>query len=473
MKQFLVYDPDDNDVVVMRNRLFGTDGVRGIVNETLTPDFILRLALAIGEYFPPGSRILVGNDARAGNEYIVKVVTGALIASGLKVYYAGALPTPALQFNVKERGFDGGVMVTASHNPPQYSGVKVIMADGVEAPRDVEERIEEAFFSGRYRRVPWHTFKDQYFKLSDSVEYYVEGVVKKVDSERIRRRGFRVVADCANNVGALTTPRILRRLGVKVLSVNAHLSPIPYREPEPVPENLTDTSEIVRAIGADFGVAHDGDADRAIFIDDTGRVIPGDRSAALLCRHIVVNRGDKAPRRVVTAVSSSTIIEDVLKDLGVEVYWTKVGSVGIARTMMKIGALAGFEENGGFMYPPHQYVRDGGMALALMLEYLSYEGRKLSEVINELPSVYLIKTKVPLSDRGKAVEIIEEIKRRYSNLRIIDIDGVKGIGEDFWFLVRPSGTEPVLRIFVECRSKDKAEKLLNDILSIVKEVVGG
>ncbi len=454
----------------MSRRLFGTDGVRGVVNEALTPEFVVRLSQAIGTRFDIGSRILVGQDSRAGNEFIVKLVIGGLIATGVKVYYAGPIPTPALQYNIKERGFDGGVMITASHNPPQYSGIKVIMSDGVEAPREVEREIEEIFWECRFRRIKWSEFRDQYYELKDACDFYVKGVVSKVDVERIKSKSFKVVVDCANSVGSLTTPKILRSLGVKVLSVNAHLSPIPYREPEPVPENLRETSMIVKAVKADLGIAHDGDADRAIFIDSNGEVIPGDRSAALLCRHIVVNRRDKSPKQVVTAVSSSTIIEEILKEYGVKVIWTRVGSVGIARLMMREGALAGFEENGGFMYPPHQYVRDGGMSAALMLELLAYEGRSLAEMIAELPQLYLIKTKIPVRSRSEAEKLVAAVKEEYSDLRIIDIDGVKGISNNFWFLVRPSGTEPVLRIFVEARDRDTAENVLRNIMGIIRSV---
>ncbi len=455
----------------MYARLFGTDGVRGIVNENLNPEFVVRLAQAIGTYFQQGSRLLVGRDARAGNEYIVRLVEGCLIATGHKVFDAGELPTPALQYNIKNRGFDGGVMVTASHNPPQYSGLKVIMADGVEAPREVEEEIEKIFWETRFRRVKWFSLQRSFHTVSDARDFYINGILEKVDTDKIRGRGFRVVADCANNVGALTTPDLLRKLGVKVMSVNSHLSPIPYREPEPVPENLRDTASIVRNLGLDLGVAHDGDADRAIFIDDRGRVIPGDRSATLLCRHLVVNRGEREPARVITAVSSSTIIESVLKGLGIKVVWTKVGSVGIARKMMKMGAIAGFEENGGFMYPPHQYVRDGGMSLALILELLATEKVRLSELVDALPKAYLIKTKVPVSSREEAERAVEEVRRRFKDVRQINIDGVKGIGKDFWFLVRPSGTEPLLRVFVEAENEERAKELLNEIMHTVKEVL--
>lgn len=452
-------------------RLFGTDGVRGIVNEWFTPERALRLGLAIGSYFGEGAGILVGRDARAGNEFVVRAVMAGLISSGLKVYDAGLLPTPALQYNVRRRWFDGGVMITASHNPPEYVGVKVVLGDGVEAPREVEAEIERAYWEERFRRVNWASLGERVRMLDDAIDFYVDGIVSQVDDELIKRREWRVVVDAANNVGALATPRVLRRLGAKVLTINSDLSHIPYREPEPLPNTLRDTSRIVTAVGADFGVAHDGDADRAIFIDDRGRVMPGDRSAALLCKHIAETRPG-LPRRVVTAVSSSTLIEEYLRSSGIEVVWTRVGSIVIARKMMEIGALAGFEENGGFMFPPHQYVRDGAMTTALMLEFLAREGVKLSEAYDSLPRRYLIKVKLPLPDRAVVPKVLDAVKSMLEGARFIEVDGVKAIWDGNWVLVRPSGTEPVLRIFVESPTEKGAEELLRKIKSEVMKVLG-
>jgi len=453
-------------------RLFGTDGVRGIVNEFLTPENVLRLTLAIASYFSPGSRIIVGRDARAGNNFITHIVIGALLASGIKVYYAGLTPTPALQYYIKSvGGFDAGIMITASHNPPQYSGIKVIASDGVELHREGEREIERIYYEARFRRVPWNQLSADYVRVDDVNEHYVKGVVSLVDAERIRSKGFKVILDGANNVPSLTSPKILKYLGVKLITLNTELSHIPNREPEPTPENLIDTVNTVKSLGADLAVAHDGDGDRAIFVDDKGRVLSGDRTAILLCKHIIEYRGDKGPRRVVTAVSSSMLVEEILSKYGIEVIWTKVGSITIARTMMKLGAIAGFEENGGFMYPPHQYVRDGGMAAALMLEYLSYTGKKLSELIDELPSRYIVKTKVPIKSRDEALKVINKLKEVYSKSRIIDIDGIKIVERDYWILVRPSGTEPILRVFVEAVDELSANNILNSVLNLIREVL--
>lgn len=448
-------------------RLFGTDGVRGVFNTEMDPFMAMKLALSIATYLPRGSRVLVARDGRAGSETIHHAVIAGLMAGGVKVYDAGPAPTPSLQLSVRDRGYDAGVMVTASHNPPEYVGVKFITKDGVEAPREVEEEIEKIFHEERFRKVSWREV--QYSVERDPLvnDYYISRVVETVDRDRIASRGFRVIVDPANSAGAYTSPYILERLGVKVFTINADQRSEPARTYEPTPETIADLRSIVRELRADLGVAHDGDADRAMFVDRFGEAYWGDRDGVLLAKHIYLNRRSKMPKRVVTAVSSSMIVEESLKPYGIEVVWTRVGSIVIARELLRLGGgLCGFEENTGFIYPEHQYVRDGGVKIALMLEYLAYEKKSLDELMNELPKLYTIKTKRPTTPE-KTERVINELRNMFSSHRQINIDGVKVIGEDFWFLVRPSGTEPILRIMLEAKTKERAEEVLKEVLSVV------
>ncbi len=451
-------------------RLFGTDGVRGIVNKELTPDFALRLALAIGTYFGEGSKILVGRDVRLGGEIIQRAVEAGLLASGCKVYEAGLITTPGLQYNVRYKDYDGGVMITASHNPPQYNGIKVIGPDGIEIPRKDEEVIEEIYFEQKHRLISWSKAGLEVKKEPTPIEDYVKAIIDRVDAEKIRAKNFKVLVDPANSVGALTTTRVARLLGAKVYSLNGHLdSYFPGRPPEPTVENLAETARVVPILGVDFGIAHDADGDRAIIIDEKGNIYWGDRTAALLTRFLAEKHPD-LPKRVFTAVSSSILVEEYLKQYGIEVRWTKVGSPVIARHIVEEGALCGFEENGGFMYPLLVPVRDGAMTLALMLEMLASWNKKPSELYDELPKYYPVKTKVPMP-RSKALKVVEKVKELYKNHRMVTIDGVKVFGEDYWFLVRPSGTEPLLRIMVEAKDKEKAEELARQLVKIAEETV--
>ncbi len=451
-------------------RLFGTDGVRGVVNQTFDPFFAVRLALAVGSYFPPGARALVGCDARIGNPAVYNAVLSALAACGIKVYDAGYIPTPALQLAVRDLGFDFGVVVTASHNPPEWVGLKLIASDGIEAPREVEEEIESIFHEQRFRYVPWHEIRS-IERYPYAIDYYVEHVKKMVDGEAIRRRRPKIVVDCANSVAALTTPRILKELGAKVLTVNADLG-YPFREYEPTPHSIDYLGSIVQSIGADFAVAHDGDGDRAIFVDNRGRFVPGDFSAVILINY-VDEKLRNVPKRVVTAVSTSHfLMEWNVVPRGIEIVWTRVGFINIARKIKELGgALAGFEDNGGFAYVPHQLVRDGGMTAALMTELISTKNVDLATLFDEIKKPIVIRTKIGIESREKGFKAVDYVKERYSGYRIIDIDGVKVISDEWAFHVRVSGTEPIIRIMVEGSDKDIVNRVLNEVKTLVEEAL--
>ncbi|RUM48226.1 MAG: phosphoglucosamine mutase [Hyperthermus sp.] len=455
-------------------KLFGTDGVRGRVFQELSPLLALRLGMAIASYFGEGSVILVGRDSRAGGDAILKAVVAGLLSGGVRVRIVsggGFAPTPAIQYATKSLGYDGAVVVTASHNPPEYNGIKVIGPLGVEIGREAEKRIEEAYFSERFRLVPWSRAIYDAGVEDRVIDSYVDAVVDNIDVGLVRRRGFRVLVDCANNVSSLTTPSILRRLGAKPYTLACELSPLPYREPEPTPSSLIEAGTIVKALGLDLGVGHDGDGDRAILIDEQGEVWWGDRTAALLSPYVADHKLRDAPRRVVTAVSTSSIASQYLEEHGLRVEWTPVGSINISYMLLEKGGVAGFEENGGFIYPPHLLARDGGMTIALFLEMMARENMKASQLYARLPRYHAIKTKIPMG-REKAMKVVEHLREKYEGkgLRLVTVDGIRVEGDDYWFLVRPSGTEPVLRIMVEARSLEKARLLAEKLAEEARRI---
>jgi phosphomannomutase/phosphoglucomutase len=458
-------------------RLFGTDGVRGVVFEQLTPQLAQKLGMAVATYLGEGARVLVGRDTRTGGDALLHAVVSGLEAAGARVSIVsggGYAPTPAIQYAVKTLGYDAGIVVTASHNPPQYNGIKVIGPLGIEIDRGTEKKIEEIYFEERFRLVPWSRAALEASQEPRVLDLYVDAVVEKVDAHLIQSRGYRVLVDCANNVSSLTTPRILRRLGVKPYTLACNLDPVPYREPEPTPSSLQEAARVVTALGLDLGAGHDGDGDRVIIIDERGEAWWGDRVGALLSAYIAEHKLPDVPRRVVTAVSSSRLVTDYLEPRGIEVVWTPVGSINIAYRLLEEGGVAGFEENGGFLYPPHLLARDGGMTLALFLEMMAKENARASELFARLPRYYAVKTKIPMS-RDKAMRVVEELKSRYSGkpgVRVVTVDGVRVEAEDYWFLVRPSGTEPVLRIMVEARSPEKAEKIAQQLAEEARRLAG-
>jgi len=252
-------------------KLFGTNGIRGLVNVELTPEMAIKVGCAIGTFFGRAN-LLVGQDARTSGSMLAKAVISGLISTGCDVFFAGMAPTPALQFAVKNHKMGGGVIITASHNPPEYNGIKVIWSDGIEISREREVEIENIYFYNKIVFAEWDklgTLQDQPAINNE----YVEAIKKHVKPQEIAQKHFHVVIDAANSVGGLTGPQLLRELGCNVTSINANIDgTFPGRMPEPRPENLTDLSATVKAIGADIGVAFDGDADRSIFADENGTI---------------------------------------------------------------------------------------------------------------------------------------------------------------------------------------------------------
>lgn len=437
-------------------KLFGTNGIRGVVNRELTPEMAVAVGAAVGTYFN-GGKLIIGHDARTSGPMLTKAVVSGLIATGCQVLNAGMAPTPALQYAVKNLKADGGVIITASHNPPEYNGIKVLWNDGIEISREQEIDIENIFFDKKLNFSSWNRLGGVE-PLTGVIDDYVDAIKKHVNASQIADRNFHVIVDAANSVAALTVPRLLRELGCKVTTINANIDgTFPGRPPEPRPENLRELSTAVKALHADFGVAFDGDGDRAIFVDDNGEVHWGDKTFALVVKYFLKHhKGEK----IVTPVSSSTLVKDVADAFGGEVVWTKVGSVTVSHTMKKINAKLGGEENGGIFYGPHLAVRDGGMATALILNIMAEEEQKLSELLEKLPKYFIEKDKVNCPETLKP-EVLKRLIEDAAGQNMNTVDGVKVWFEDgSSILIRPSGTEPLYRLYAEAKTEEKAKELI-------------
>lgn len=445
-----------------RRKLFGTNGVRGVVNEFLTPEFVLQMGRAIGTVMR-GS-VAVATDTRTSNIMLKNALVSGLLSTGDDVVDFGIIPTPALQYQVKEGTFASGAVITASHNPPQFNGVKLISADGTEASGEEERSVEEAYYSRKYTTAGWAALGVCTVNHTGGTDY-VKAVSRHVDMEAIRRRRFKVVLDCSNGAASLTSPYLMERLGVRAITMNAQpQGSFPGHESEPTPENLETLTETVKALGADMGIAHDGDADRTVFVDEKGRYIPGEMSLALMAREAVRNRTGAT---VVVPVSTPSVVEEAARPFGATTIYTRVGSPVVARKMMETGAVIGGEENGGIINPAMQYCRDGGMTAARMLEIVA-EGGNLSDLIDSLPRVYTVKMKVSLQGRDSS-SILERIDSETEGRRKDRTDGLKIFLEDGWVLIRPSGTEPLMRIFAEAKEAVRARKIAEDFAKRVEQ----
>ena len=429
-------------------KLFGTNGVRGIVNQDLTPELALRLAMSLGTLTK--GTVAVGQDTRVSGNMLSHAAIAGLLATGCKVINLGIAPTPAVQYFVRDNA-DAGIVITASHNPREYNGLKLIAGDGTEFGSEGELAVEDVYFKGGLKLADWRETGD----LSDAnvIPAYMDAIMGKVNAPDIKKRGFVVAVDTGSGAGSVVTPFLLSKLNCKVTTINAQIDgTFPSRNPEPTEDVLTDLGKIVISNGADLGVAHDGDADRAVFIDERGNFVNEDVLLAIIVKHVL----SKKVGPVVTPVSSSQRIVDVAEAAGSHVIWTPVGSIYVARMMMQVNAVIGGEGNGGIIFPEHQYCRDGAMTVAKVLEIMTERRKKISELVKEIPKRYMDKTKVTCRDRDATMQQI----RSSVEGNIDTTDGVKIWYDDGWLLIRPSGTEPIIRIFVEAETKRRARDLL-------------
>ena len=445
----------------MAKKLFGTNGVRGVIGKDMTPELVLSIGEAFGTMRK--GQIAIGRDTRTSGETLMHAAKAGLLATGCDVVDCGVLPTPALQYLVREQ-FDGGVMITASHNPPEYNGVKIIEPDGTEMGDEETVCLEKILFSRSFSPVPWQ-HAGKVTTSPDLLEHYIHAITSSFPPDI--GAGMTVAVDPGSGPACLTTPRILQEMGCRVVTVNGVMDgTFPGRMPEPSVEGLRNLADLVVSSGAAFGVAHDGDADRAVFIDETGQFVEENQEFALVARHICQH----TPGTIVTPVSTGQIVEEVARTQKSDVVYTPVGSIYVARTMRSLldegkKIVFGGEGNGGLIFPDHQFCRDGGMTAAMMVALLQESRTTLSETIRLLPKRHIIKGKISAPSGSK---ILEKLSTEYAREHIDETDGLKLYRNNSWGLVRASGTEPIIRIIVDADNEKNGLPLYQELLAAVE-----
>ena len=444
-------------------KLFGTNGVRGVFSEDFTLEFVNDLVMSLAAYFKKG-KILVGYDGRHSSPIVAKIVSSALNYSGLDCYMAGLVPTPCLEYATKKLGYDGGLMITASHNPPEYNGIKPVASDGVEISREDERKIEQIFAEKNWIKAS--TFGKS-FEETNVISTYIDGIISLIDIDSIKAKKFKVCLDLGNGAQTVTAKKLCENLGCDVHAINEEINgDFPGRGSEPTPQNLDELSKLVVDTNSNFGIAFDGDGDRSIFCDETGKILTGDSSALLLCDYLLQQYPNS---QVVTCLNSGNIIENIVEKTNSRVVRTKVGSVEVSRRMVNDDALMGYEENGGFMFGNHNHVRDGAMTLALMLDLLSKSQSHLSQNIKNLPPSFTTKTKIECS-LEKSKIVISELLKEFPDSNTSD--GIKiQVDKDNWVMIRPSGTEPIIRIYGESNSQQNLDSLISNFVEKTKSIL--
>ena len=442
-------------------KVFGSSGTRGVANEELTPQFVLKVAKAAGTVWR-ADRVGVARDTRATGKMLADAATSGLASVGADVDRLGVIPTPGAQTYAETEAIPV-VMITASHNPAEYNGVKLVGSDGVELAVEDLERIEQKFLAETFETARWSEVGDSRV-VEGARRSYVEGLLDAVNRERIADADLTVALDPGHGAGSLTSPEFFRKLGCRVVTANSQPDGhFPGRDPEPVPENLGDLGRLVTATDADVGIAHDGDADRAIFYDENGEYVEGDATLAALAA-AELEPGDS----VVSAVNVSQRLVDVARDADASLELTPIGSTNLITRIEKLQdrgkpvPVAG-EGNGGIFFPDYLLARDGAFTAARFLELLA--DRSASEVVAPYDGYHNVRINIEYDDDAEREALLAAVKEAAgdADADVTTLDGYRLDYGDAWVLARPSGTEPMVRIYAEAREIERAEALADEM----------
>ena len=439
-------------------KLFGTSGIRGLIGSEVTCELALNVGKSLACYLGNEGTVVIGYDTRTTNKMLDQAICAGLLESGVNVIKIGMVPTPLVGYATEKLDADAGIMLTASHNPSPYNGIKLWNKNGMAYTSEQEAKIEEIYANKDYISVAW----DKIGKLSVNEQIkgqYVDDLVDMVDI----KEGLKVVIDCASGAGSEISPLVFRKAGCEVTTLNSQPDGFfPGRNPEPNEENLQTLMKTVVAIGADLGIAHDGDADRMITVDENGKISPFDSLLALISKEF---DGD-----VVTTVDAGLCMDESVQG---EVFRTPVGDVNVAEVIIEKNAAFGGEPSGTWLHPDFCMCPDGILSGLRMAELVSKKG-KLSDLLDEIPSYPNIREKITCSKEAKirVMENMEELlKSEFDD--ICDVNSIDGVrltfADDSWVLVRPSGTEDYIRITLESRDAQRAEDIKESCVKIINE----
>ena len=449
----------------MSTLMVSISGIRGIIGDGLEPEVIVKYTNAYADFIGEG-KVVVGRDARITGEMVNQIVTGTLLAKGLDVIDIGICPTPTVQYTVKTLNAQGGIAISASHNPNQWNALKLLNSTGQFMSPDEHHQMKQNL-EKQSKCVVWEKIgnRTEYF---EGLKNHIDAVLNLpvIDIQKIKEKRFRVLADCVNGAGAYCVPDLLKQFGCEVIEMNCEKTGIFPRLPEPLPENLVETMKAVKEYNADFAVVVDPDVDRLVLITDKGEPFSEENTITLASDFIL----NKINGNVVVNLSTSRSVEDIAKKNNSACYRSPVGEANVVQKMKEVHAVIGGEGSGGVIYPALHYGRDALVGIAFTLQYLSDSGKKLSEIKELLPKYFIAKKKIDLKSVSPD-EVIEILLKKYSKNKINTEDGLRIDFEDHWVHFRKSNTEPIIRIITESKtekySEELSEKYFNEIKSLI------
>lgn len=455
----------------MKDLMISVSGVRGRVAAGLTPEVVTRFAAAFGAFLreaTPGRRprAVIARDSRTSGPMFYHAVTAGLQSVGCDVISAGLVPTPTALYAIRHHEADGGIVVTASHNPVEWNALKFASSSGMFLDADEGARMRAYLGERAIQRAGWDEVGDV---IDDdaAIDRHLAAVlaIPHLDVARLQRRRFRVALDCVRGAGSLLLPRMLEQLGCEVIGIHTEPDGRFPREPEPVAANLGELEQLVRESGADLGLATDPDADRLSVVSNAGRAIGEDFTLALATTLVLRHR----PGPVVTNLSTSRLLEDVAAAAGVQLHRAPVGEIHVARAMQRTGAVIGGEGNGGVILPDVHLTRDSAIAAALVLQLLLESDETLDEIVTRHRDYTIVKDKLP-REAGELDVAYRVLEERMAAPETDRQDGLRLAwpAEARWLHLRASGTEPILRIIAEAPTPEAARELIE----IAREALG-
>ena len=448
----------------------GTIG--GAVGENLTPIDIVKFTIAYTRFIAGKNeakrlRIVVGRDARISGEMVNDIIEGTLLGCGADVINVGLCTTPGTEMAVITHKADGGIIITASHNPKQWNALKLLNEKG-EFLNDQEGKQVLALAEQENFDFPNVDSIGKVILREDFNPTHIEQVLslEMVDVEKVKSRHFKVVVDAVNSIGGVVIPALLRKLGCEVVELNCEPNGHFAHNPEPLPQNLTEISEVIVREGADLGVVVDPDVDRLALVNEDGTMFGEEYTLVAVADYIL----SRTKGNTCSNLSSSRALCDVTVARGGEYAASAVGEVNVVAKMKEIGAVIGGEGNGGVIYPELHYGRDALVGVALFLTYLAEQGCSMTELRKRYPAYYASKNKIELTPAIDVDKVLSTIKERYANERVNDIDGVKIDFAEHWVHLRKSNTEPIIRIYTEAKSQEFADEVAQQFIAEIKEI---
>jgi phosphomannomutase len=440
-----------------RGLMVSVSGIRGRVGEGLTPEIMARYAAGFGAWVRTrgDATIVVGRDSRVSGPMFHRVVLSALQSVGVHVIDVSMAPTPTIQLAVEHHHAGGGLAITASHNPVEWNALKFIGPSGLFLDAS-DGAAMRSIADGEIPRAKWNEL-GVVAQDAEAIARHLNAVLALpfIDVERLRRRKFRVALDCAHGAGSVIIPQLLEALGCEMVAIGLEADGLFPRSPEPVPENLGDLERLVRETGADLGLATDPDVDRLALVSDAGVAIGEDYTLALATQLVLRHRAGP----VVANLSTSRILEDVAAGEGRQVIRAPVGEVNVALRMRREGAAIGGEGNGGVILSEVHLGRDAPIGVALVLQMLLESDEPLSAVVRRYPKYSIVKDKLDRPD-APLDSVYAALRQEFSDAEVDTQDGLRLAWPDRWVHVRPSGTEPIVRVIAEAPSEPEARELV-------------